>query len=238
MYNTDILERGFKEFNIPFSTDTIDQFLKYYELLMQWNNKINLTSITDFEDVLIKHFIDSLSLVRIIPGLSEEKVLDLGSGAGFPGIPLKIVFPGINITLADSVNKKLLFINDVIEKLGLENAETVHGRAEDLARDVKYRGRYDICVSRAVANLSTLSEYCLPFVKTGGAFISYKSSESTDEIKSAEKAISLLGGKIENDIIFELPYTDIKRRLILIRKDKATLGAYPRKAGTPLKNPL
>ena len=215
-----------------------EQFDQYYELLVEWNKVMNLTAITEFEDVVEKHFLDSISLCQVMDLKKPLTLLDLGTGAGFPGIPLKIMFPELKITLADSLNKRLLFLNEVMEALNLKNIETVHGRAEELSKRKDYRESFDLCVSRAVANLSTLSEYCLPFIHTSGKFISYKSGEVDDELKDAKKAVFVLGGEIEDVIHFTLPDSDIKRSFVVINKVHATPKAYPRKAGTPSKNPL
>lgn len=237
-YNIDSFEKDLEELNINLEKRQICQFLQYYELLVEWNSFMNLTAITDFDEVIKKHFIDSLSLVKAIDLSKNYSVIDIGTGAGFPGIPLKIAFPNLEITLLDSLNKRIKFLNEVIEKLGLENIETIHGRAEDFAKDKNYRQSYDLCVSRAVANLSTLSEYCLPYVKTGGKFISYKSEKITDEINAAKKAISILGGNISGQVDFNLPDSDIYRNLFIIEKIKDTPMKYPRKAGLPSKEPI
>lgn len=215
-----------------------EQFDRYYELLIEWNRIMNLTGITDYDEVNLKHFTDSLTIVRINDLKNVSTMIDIGTGAGFPGIPIKIAFPHINIVLLDSLNKRLKFLNEVIGELNLESIETLHGRAEDHARKQEYREKFDLCVSRAVANLSTLSEYCLPFVKRGGSFISYKSGSSDEEIMQAEKAVGILGGKIEKIDKFMLPGTDMSRALIKIDKVKNTPGKYPRKAGIPGKEPL
>ena len=237
-YNIDSFEKDLEELNINLEKRQICQFLKYYELLVEWNSFMNLTAITDFDEVIKKHFIDSLSLVKAIDLSKNYSVIDIGTGAGFPGIPLKIAFPNLEITLLDSLNKRIKFLNEVIEKLGLENIETIHGRAEDFAKDKNYRQSYDLCVSRAVANLSTLSEYCLPYVKTGGKFISYKSEKITDEMNAAKKAINILGGNISGQVDFNLPDSDIYRNLFIIEKIKDTPMKYPRKAGLPSKEPI
>ena len=199
---------------------------------------MNLTAITVFEEVLDKHFLDSISLARYVDLTKPVSIIDLGTGAGFPGMPLKIMFPNLKVTLADSLNKRILFLNEVIGELGLTDIQTVHARAEDLARDPDYREQYDYCVSRAVANLSSLSEYCLPFVRIGGAFISYKSGEIEDELTAAKKAIFLLGGQFDRVIPFQLDGTDLNRSFVVIRKEKKTAKTYPRKSGVPTKKPL
>lgn len=227
-----------KQWKIPFSEKQQGQLTVYYEMLVEKNKVMNLTAITEFEDVLEKHFLDSIAIVRYVDLTGDLSLIDLGTGAGFPGMPLKIMFPNLKITLADSLNKRILFLNEVIDVLELEGVTTVHGRAEDLAANVHYREQYDLCVSRAVANLSTLSEYCLPFVKVGGSFISYKSGEIEEELTAAKKAIFLLGGKTKEVIPFQLDGTDISRSFVVIGKEKKTPKTYPRKSGTPSKKPL
>ena len=199
---------------------------------------MNLTAITDYDEVIKKHFVDSLSLIKAIDLSNEISVIDIGTGAGFPGIPLKIAFPNLKITLLDSLNKRIKFLNEVIDKLELNDITAIHGRAEDFAKEKNYRQSYDLCVSRAVANLSTLSEYCLPYVKTGGKFISYKSEKITDEMNAAKNAIKILGGNILGQVEFILPNSDIYRNLFMIDKIKDTPMKYPRKAGLPSKEPL
>lgn len=227
-----------EQWQIPFSEKQQEQLTVYYEMLVEKNKVMNLTAITEFEDVLEKHFLDSIAVARYVDLTGELSLMDLGTGAGFPGMPLKIMFPNLKITLADSLNKRIVFLNEVIDVLELEEVTTVHGRAEDLAADANHREQYDYCVSRAVANLSTLSEYCLPFVKVGGAFISYKSGEIEEELSAAKKAIFLLGGKTKEVIPFQLDGTDISRSFVMIGKEKKTPKAYPRKSGIPSKKPL
>ena len=237
-YDLTLFENGLEELGIALSQEQKKQFITYYEYLVEKNKVMNLTAITEFEDVVEKHFLDSISLCQVMDLKKPLTLLDLGTGAGFPGIPLKIMFPELKITLADSLNKRLLFLNEVMEALNLKNIETVHGRAEELSKRKDYRESFDLCVSRAVANLSTLSEYCLPFIHTSGKFISYKSGEVDDELKDAKKAVFVLGGEIEDVIHFTLPDSDIKRSFVVINKVHATPKAYPRKAGTPSKSPL
>ena len=215
-----------------------EQFDQYYELLVEWNKVMNLTGITEYEEVNLKHFTDSLSIARVKDMHQVQSVIDIGTGAGFPGIPLKIVYPELEVVLLDSLNKRIKFLDEVIRTLGLEKIRTIHGRAEDFANKKEYRECFDLCVSRAVANLATLSEYCLPFVKVEGEFISYKSGDSDEEIRDAEFAVKVLGGKITDVDKFQLPGTDMGRSLVKIKKVKNTAGKYPRKAGLPSKEPL
>ena len=215
-----------------------EQFDKYYELLVEWNKVMNLTGITEYEEVNEKHFIDSLSIVKVIDVNKVNSVIDIGTGAGFPGIPLKIAFPHLKITLLDSLNKRIKYLNTVIEELGLEDIQTIHGRAEDFARKEEHREQYDLAVSRAVANLSTLSELCVPYVKVGGMFIPYKSGEIEDEVKEAQAAIKVLGGKQKEIVKFTLPGSDINRSFVKIDKVKNTGKKFPRKAGLPGKEPI
>lgn len=237
-YNIDILKNGCESFGIALSDRQIEQFILYYEYLVEKNKVMNLTAITEFEDVVIKHFLDSLAVVKIIDMKKVSKVLDLGTGAGFPGVPLKIVFPETEFLLLDSLNKRILFLNDVIEKCQLKKVAAIHGRAEDLAKKREYREAFDLCVSRAVANLSSLSEYCLPYVRIGGKFISYKSINIDIELRNAATAIKILGGGDVRKTDFQLPQTQIDRTLISISKIEKTPLKYPRKAGLPSKEPL
>ena len=233
-----IFEDKLKEIGIVLTDTQKDQFFKFYELLVEWNKVMNLTGITEYEEVNEKHFVDSISLVKAIDINKVETVIDVGTGAGFPGIPLKIAFPHLKIVLLDSLNKRIQFLNKVIEELGLSEIETIHGRAEDFAKKVEYRECFDLCVSRAVANLSTLSEYCLPYVKVNGMFIPYKSGEIDPEVEQAKKAIHLLGGKTDEVIKFQLPGSEIGRSFVKIKKTQKTSKKYPRKAGLPVKEPL
>lgn len=233
-----IFEKKLNELNIELTDKQKEKFNRFYELLVEWNKVMNLTGITEYEEVNEKHFVDSLSLVKAIDVNKVKTVIDIGTGAGFPGIPLKIAFPHLNIVLLDSLNKRINFLNTVIYELDLKDIKTIHGRAEDFAKQEEYREKFDLCVSRAVANLSTLSEYCLPYVKTGGMFIPYKSGDIDDEVKEANKAISILGGKLKKVIKFQLPNTEINRSFVNIYKERNTHKKYPRKAGLPTKEPL
>lgn len=237
-YDTSFFEKDLSSFSISLEKRQICQFLKYYELLTEKNKVMNLTAITEYDEVMKKHFVDSLAIASCMDLSKPLTLIDVGTGAGFPGIPLKIVFPHLKVTLLDSLRKRIDFLNEVIEELELQNIEAVHGRAEDFAKPDKLREKYDVCVSRAVANLSTLSEYCIPFVKIGGIFASYKSEKVTEELENAGKAISLLGCRKADRRDFVLPGSDMNRTIVLFRKEKETPGKFPRKAGLPSKEPL
>jgi 16S rRNA (guanine527-N7)-methyltransferase len=247
-YQLDKWYQDLNQLHISLTEKQVNQFIAYYELLTEWNTFMNLTAITDFDEVCKKHFTDSLSLIKAENDLIENmnchiredalSVIDVGTGAGFPGIPLKIAFPNLKVTLLDSLNKRVKFLNEVIDKLELDDITAVHGRAEDFARNIDFRNKYDICVSRAVANMSTLSEYCIPFVKVNGLFIPYKSEKITEEIEAAQSALSILGGKVIRQIDYHLPESDYYRNLVLVKKEKETPKKYPRKAGLPSKEPL
>ena len=226
-YNLEGFERGLFELGITLSEEQKTQFLQYYELLVEWNSFMNLTAITEFDQVITKHFLDSLLLLE-----------DVSFAAGFPGIPLKIAFPEVEVVLLDSLNKRVKFLNEVIGQLGLSKITAVHGRAEDFARQKDYREQFDLVVSRAVANLSSLSEYCLPYVKVGGRFVSYKSGKLNEELAAAQKAIHVLGGEAKEPVYFQLTGTEDERSFVCIEKGKATPKKYPRKAGTPAKEPI
>lgn len=235
-YDFTKFRNSMKSIGIELTDSQLNAFETYYDMLIDRNKVMNLTAITEFDEVMDKHFLDSVYLFRSIELKADYKLIDIGTGAGFPGIPLKIVFPELKITLLDSLNKRVGFLNDVIDELNLNGIEAIHGRAEDIARDKAYRASYDIAVSRAVANLSTLSEYCLPFVKIGGKFVSYKSGDCADEVDNAKAAIHLLGGKINK--IDKFSYSNNSRSFIVIDKVMNTSNKYPRKAGLPSKKPL
>ena len=222
--------------NINLTEEQIDKFYKYMKLLLEWNEKINLTAITDENEIILKHFIDSLTSLKYIK--ENDNIIDVGTGAGFPGIPIAIMMPNTKITLLDSLNKRINFLNEVIKELNLKNVETIHSRSEDCGKDILYREKYDISIARAVANLSTLSEYLLPFVKIDGKMICMKGSEVEEELNNSKYAIKELGGEISLQDEFCLPDTDIKRNIIVIKKIKYTPKLYPRKAGLPSKEPL
>ena len=233
-----ILEQKLGELGIEQDQNQLERFHKFYQLLIEWNKVMNLTGITEYEDVVEKHFVDSLSIIKAIDLSRIHTVIDVGTGAGFPGIPLKIAFPHLRVVLLDSLNKRIKFLDEVISQLGLTEIRTIHGRAEEYARKEEYREQFDLCVSRAVANLSTLSEYCLPYIQVGGMFVPYKSGEIDDEVEQSKKAVRILGGNIKKVMKFELPGTDIHRSFVLIHKEQHTQKKYPRKAGIPAKEPL
>lgn len=235
-YDINKFRLGLENFKLELTENQIEQFLKYYEMLIEKNKVMNLTAITEYDEVIEKHFLDSISLCQVYDLSKPVKILDMGTGAGFPGVPLKIAFPEVEITLADSLNKRIKFLDEVVAELGLQKVTMIHARAEELARNKEHRENYDLVVSRAVANLSTLGEYCIPFVKMGGNFISYKSGEIDEEVNAASKAIKILGGQIKDVYKFDL--SDQKRSFVTIEKIKTTPKTYPRKAGTPSKEPL
>lgn len=232
-----LIERA-AQVGVTLSEKQAEQFICYYEMLVETNKVMNLTAITEWDEVLLKHFVDSLALAKYVDFKEGETLIDVGTGAGFPGIPLKIAFPDLKVTLMDSLNKRIGFLKNVIEKLGLEKIEAVHSRAEELGRHVDYRENFDYCVSRAVANLAVLSEYCTPFVKVGGSFISYKAGAVEEETDQAKKAIHMLGCEISRVENMTLPESDIQRTFLFIKKKMPVSKKYPRKAGTPAKEPL
>ena len=237
-YDLSTLEQGCRQLKVTLNDAQKKQFTDFYEFLIEKNKVMNLTGITEFQEVLVKHFLDSLACVKAVDMAKTENMIDVGTGAGFPGIPLKIAFPHLKSCLLDSLKKRVNFLEETFRLLNLEEITAVHGRAEEYARKKDYRESFDLCVSRAVSNLATLSEYCLPYVKKGGYFISYKSGAVKEEAQQAEKAIKILGGEIKHIIYFSLPDSEIQRSLVVIEKTGLCPARYPRKAGTPLKEPL
>lgn len=237
-YNLSSFEWELRKLNIKLDKKQTEQFVLYYETLIEWNRVMNLTGITEWEEVVTKHFIDSLSIVKVCDIDKSDRMIDIGTGAGFPGIPLKIAFPHLQVVLLDSLKKRIHFLDEVIKVLDLPDITTIHGRAEDFAKQDNYRETFDLCVSRAVAGLNILSEYCIPFVKNGGFFISYKSGKIEEEVKASGRAIKMLGGNMISQVKFYLADTDIERSFVKIEKVKPTPKKYPRKAGLPAKEPL
>ena len=230
------MKESLKELNIEISEKQLNQFYNYMNILIEWNKVMNLTNITEPEEIIQKHFVDSLTVLKSIK--ENDSIIDVGTGAGFPGIPIKIAFPETRITLLDSLNKRIKFLEEVINKLELKNIETIHGRAEEVAHNKKYREKYDIAIARAVAPLNVLSEYLLPFVKIGGYAICMKGTKGKEEAEEGKNAIKILGGEITKRREFNLPNTEMARVIIEIEKIKNTEKKYPRKAGTPTKMPL
>ena len=227
-------------FKLQFTEEQLQQFRLFYENLIKWNEVMNLTTITEESDVYSKHFLDSLSIVGLLDPQSFKNVsvIDIGTGAGFPGLPIAIAFPEAKVTLVDSLQKRVKFLEDTIRLLGLKNVSVYHARAEEFARNQSEREKYDIACSRAVARLNILSEYCIPFVKKGGYFIAYKAERLKEEMEEGKRAVAILGGRMDQVISFQLPGTDYNRTLVQVIKEKHTSGKYPRKAGTPSKDPL
>ena len=230
-----LLKELAKKINIDLTDEMIDKFFLYKKLLLEWNEKINLTAITDEKEILIKHFIDSLTIEKYIP--QNAKIIDVGTGAGFPGIPLKIVRPDIEVVLLDSLNKRINFLNEIIRECQLDKITTIHGRAEEIANKLEYREKFDISTARAVANISTLLELCTPFLKVGGSFVCMK-ADAVEEMKNAKNALEILGMKAEKIEHIILPNIDATRTIIMYKKEKNTPKKYPRKPGTPAKEPL
>ena len=230
------MQENSKVLGFKFSVEQLEKFYKYMNLLIEWNEKMNLTAITEPNDIILKHFIDSITINKYIE--NSVKVVDVGTGAGFPGIPLSIIRPDLQITVVDSLNKRLMFLQEIKKELELKNIDIVHARAEEFGQNKNYRETFDIATSRAVANLSTLSEYLVPLVKIKGKCVCMKASDAEEEIKQAENAVNILGGKIVKVEKFNLPNSDIGRTIIIINKEKSTNGKYPRKPGTPSKEPL
>lgn len=236
--NNEILKNGFEELKIVYTEEMNAKFEAYKDLLKEWNQKTNITKIENDEEIYIKHFLDSVLILKDKEKDGRKTIMDVGTGGGFPGIPLKIINDNYCVTLLDSLRKRVEFLSVVLEGLNLKNMSAIHGRAEDFGQDKKYRENFDICVSRAVAPLNILSEYCIPFVKVGGYFMAYKSENISEEIMKSQNAVETLGGKIKEIKEIRIPSTEIIRKIIIIEKMKSTDKIYPRKAGTPAKNPL
>ncbi|MDI3500473.1 MAG: rRNA (guanine527-N7)-methyltransferase [Thermoanaerobacter sp.] len=236
--SVEMLIEGAKEWGIFLEMFHVEHFQKYYALLLEWNQKMNLTAITEESEVVIKHFLDSLSVVKSGKIKEEEKIIDVGTGAGFPCIPLKIVFPKLKATLLDSSKKRITFLEEVINKLGINEIELIHGRAEDIGKDIKYREQFDLSVARAVAPLNILLEYTLPFVKVDGYFIALKGREIEEEIENSQRALKELKGEIEEVKEIKLPYSDIVRHLVIIKKIDNCPTKYPRRANAIQRSPL
>lgn len=232
------IKEVFDKMHIELPDGALELLNRYYEMLIDTNKVMNLTAITEYSEVVIKHFADSAAIGGITDMNGNIDLIDVGTGAGFPGIVLKIVYPQLSVVLLDSLNKRVNFLKNVITELGLTGISAIHGRAEDIARNKDYREKFDLCVSRAVANMSSLSEYCLPFVKVGGRFIPYKADGCDEEVKTASKAVNILGGKIRKIESYVIPDTDICRKFVVIDKLRNTSAKYPRKAGLPTKEPL
>ncbi len=238
MNDIDIFIEGLKELNINLNDNQKRKFNEFKELIKEWNKKINITAITDDKEIYIKHFIDSLTIMNTDVIASGDRIIDVGTGGGFPGIPIKIVDDSLDITLLDSLMKRINFLGNVINKIELNNTVAIHARAEDYGKDKKYRAKYDVAVSRAVAPLNILAEYCIPFVKKDGYFIAMKGSNVESEVLDSKRAISILGAEIQEIKKFILPYSDISHSLVIIKKIKDTPTKYPRNPGKPKKNPL
>lgn len=241
MYDDGLLEKGLDELGLSISDLQMDQLHRYYEMMVDVNRVMNLTAITEYEEVCVKHWLDSLCLVKAIAAnelAGPLNVIDVGTGAGFPGVPLKIFFPQWKITLLDSLGKRVRFLEQVVDELKLTDVKCVHGRAEELGRQAGYREQYDLCVSRAVTRMASLTELCLPLVSPGGAMVAYKSAESDEEIAEAGKAVLVMGGAIEQQEKFFVPGSEYGRNLVVVRKKSPTTSKYPRGGGKPMKQPI
>jgi len=234
----DLMNAACENIGLSFDEDKYNKFMQYKDMIQEWNQKINLTAITEDSEIIKKHFIDSIKIFKYENLKNAKRIIDVGTGGGFPGIPMKIMFPDMEVVLLDSLNKRINFLNEVIGKLGLEKATTIHGRAEDFAREPIYRESFDVVVSRAVANLTTLSELCIPYVKVGGSFVAMKGPAIDEEIKEAQKAIGILGGKISSLIEVEIEESDLNHNLVIINKGRNTPKDYPRKPGMASKKPI
>ncbi|PHV70616.1 16S rRNA (guanine(527)-N(7))-methyltransferase RsmG [Sporanaerobium hydrogeniformans] len=238
MNERELLAQGALLLGIELDQKQINQLLRYKELLLEWNQKLNLTAITDDREIITKHFLDCLTVNKATNMKDIKTLIDIGTGAGFPGLVIKIVYPHIDIILVDALNKRLNFLNEVIRELKLEKISCVHSRAEDLGKKEEYREAFDMCASRAVANLAVLSEYTLPFVKQGGYLLALKGQKLDEELEQGSKAIQILGGKLEEIVDATVPFTELNHRIAKIIKVNKTAKKYPRKAGEPTKNPL
>ena len=234
----DIMNKASNNEGLQFNEKKYEQFMQYKDLIKEWNEKVNLTAIKEDEEIVKKHFIDSMKVFKFNELKNAKNVIDIGTGGGFPGIPMKIIKPEINIVLLDSLNKRINFLNEVIRELGLENIKAIHGRAEDYAQEVQYREKFDVAVSRAVANLTVLSEFCIPYVKVGGYFVAMKGPAVEEEIKQSQNAIRMLGGRIEHIEKVEIEDSDLNHNLVIISKIAQKHKKYPRKAGMVTKSPL
>ncbi len=234
----EMLHQGCDDLGITIKEEQINQLLKYKDILLEWNQRMNLTAIEDPKEVIIKHFLDSITCLQVSQLKSDGTLIDVGTGAGFPGIPLKILFPELQLTLLDALNKRINFLKEVASALELKEVNFVHGRAEDFGQNKNYRGQFDFAVARAVASMNVLAEYCLPFVRVGGYFICQKGPQLEVELKEAKKALSVLGGQVVEELTPQLPFSDIKHRIVVIEKVKQTPTKYPRKAGKPSKEPI
>ena len=234
----DILNVAAENVDLEFNDEKYNQFIQYKDLLKDWNGKVNLTAITEDEEIIKKHFIDSMKIFQFEYLRKANKIIDIGTGGGFPGIPMKIMRPDADMVLLDSLKKRINVLDDILNKIGINDVETIHGRAEEFAKNPKYREKFDAVVSRAVANLASLSEFCLPYVKVGGYFVALKGPAVDEEVKIAKKAISILGGKLEEIREVEIEDSDLKHNLVIIKKVKNTPKQYPRKPGTATKKPL
>lgn len=234
----DIMNTACLDVELNFNDEIYNKFMQYKDMIKSWNEKVNLTAITEDEQIIKKHFIDCIKIFKFSPLKQAKSIIDIGTGAGFPGIPIKIVSPSTNVILLDSLNKRVNFLNEVINSLELKGISTIHGRAEDFSRKAEYRENIDVAVSRAVANLSALSEFCIPYVKVGGYFIAMKGPSVDEEIREGKNAISILGGKIDDIIKVAIEDSDLNHNLVIIKKIKETPSIYPRKAGTAIKKPL
>lgn len=238
MNNKELLLAGAEELGINLSAQQIEELLAYKDIVVEVNQSMNLTSITEDRDFIVKHFLDSFTIGKAIDFTKVYRVLDMGTGAGFPGVPLKVLYPNISFVLADSLNKRIQFLKDTTEKIGLSKIDCIHGRAEDLGQDPKYRESFDVVVSRAVANLAVLAEYCIPFLKVNGTFLCLKGPNYEEELKESKKALRLLGGEMQEIVEVKLPFSDIVHYILVIKKTKQTPTKFPRKPGKPTKSPI